>query len=395
MFKIILLLTLLSPLTWLSADNWQDTVRKARGQTVYFNAWGGAENINDYIRWAGKQVKKKYGISIKHVKVSNTADAVSRVLAEKTSGKNQGGSVDLIWINGENFRKMKVNKLLLNPWTNRLPNYALLDLYQKPTLSNDFQIEVNNQEAPWGMAQLVFMYDSAKLSRPPKSMQELKNLIDKNPGRFTYPALPDFYGLTFVKQALVELINDKEVLSRPVEEDKFQEQTLKLWAFLDSLHKKLWQQGRSFPKSIAEMKIMLNNGELFVSFSFNPNDATNAVKTGELPNTVRSYIHKEGTIGNTHFVAIPYNSSSKEGAQVFTNFLMSPKAQLRKVDPEYWGDSTVLNIHTLSKVVRQAFSSVDIGEASLKPSELAPTLREPHSTWSSRIEKEWLQRYSQ
>ena len=26
---------------------------RARGQTVYFNAWGGSRQINDYIAWAG------------------------------------------------------------------------------------------------------------------------------------------------------------------------------------------------------------------------------------------------------------------------------------------------------------------------------------------------------
>ena len=91
----------------MSAESWQEIRQKARGQTVYFNAWGGAENINDYIRWAGDKVKHRYGVNVKHVKVGNTADVVNRVLAEKTSGKDENGSVDLIWINGENFRAMK------------------------------------------------------------------------------------------------------------------------------------------------------------------------------------------------------------------------------------------------------------------------------------------------
>ena len=51
-----------------------------------------------------------------------------------------------------------------------------------------------------------------------------------------------------------------------------------------------------------------------------------------------------GTIGNTHFVAIPYNSSAKEGAQVVANFLLSPEAQARKLDPTVWGDPTVLGL---------------------------------------------------
>ena len=54
-----------------------------------------------------------------------------------------------------------------------------------------------------------------------------------------------------------------------------------------------------------------------------------------------------GTLGNTHFVAIPYNANAKEGALLTANFLISPEAQLRKQDPTYWGDPTVLSMAKL------------------------------------------------
>jgi putative thiamine transport system substrate-binding protein len=37
--------------------NWDAVLEEARGQTVYFNAWGGSENINSYIDWAGSTLK--------------------------------------------------------------------------------------------------------------------------------------------------------------------------------------------------------------------------------------------------------------------------------------------------------------------------------------------------
>ncbi|CAN0603851.1 unnamed protein product, partial [Ectocarpus sp. 12 AP-2014] len=89
------------------SQNWDDTLAEARGQKVYWNAWGGDERINAYIAWVGKRVWDEYGISLNHVKLSDTADAVSRVLAEKAAGRTSGGSIDLIWINGENFAAMK------------------------------------------------------------------------------------------------------------------------------------------------------------------------------------------------------------------------------------------------------------------------------------------------
>ncbi|HPH13175.1 MAG TPA: hypothetical protein PLC34_05205, partial [Burkholderiaceae bacterium] len=34
---------------------WPAIEAKARGQTVYFNAWAGSEQINAYLQWAGAQ----------------------------------------------------------------------------------------------------------------------------------------------------------------------------------------------------------------------------------------------------------------------------------------------------------------------------------------------------
>jgi putative thiamine transport system substrate-binding protein len=45
------------------ADAWDDTLARARGQTVYWNAWGGDEQINAYIAWVGEQVAARYSVA--------------------------------------------------------------------------------------------------------------------------------------------------------------------------------------------------------------------------------------------------------------------------------------------------------------------------------------------
>jgi putative thiamine transport system substrate-binding protein len=105
---------------------------------------------------------------------------------------------------------------------------------------------------------------------------------------------------------------------------------------------------------------------------------------------VQSWQFAKGTIGNTHFVAIPYNAPSKAGAQVVSNFLLSPAAQARKADISVWGDPTVLDIARLPAAERARFA------ASPRPGQLqrsAPTLTEPHASWVEAVEKEWARRY--
>ena len=185
--------------------SWSQALAQAKGETVYFNAWGGDPKINAFIAWAAGRLQADYGVTLRQVKLSDTGEAVARVLAEKTAGRSDGGSVDLIWINGANFAAMKRQGLLFGPFTQMLPNYRLVDVAGKPTTAVDFTVPVEGLEAPWGMAQIVFIYDTARVSDPPRSMAALLAWAEAHPGRFTYPAPPDFTGTTFLKQALYEL----------------------------------------------------------------------------------------------------------------------------------------------------------------------------------------------
>ncbi|MEL7089134.1 MAG: ABC transporter substrate-binding protein, partial [Planctomycetota bacterium] len=213
-------------------SDWDAVTKEARGQTVYWNAWGGSTTTNDFIAWIGSRVSAEYGVTLEQVKLSDTADAVSRVLAEKTAGKDDGGAVDLIWINGANFAAMKEAGLLFGPFAEALPNWAYVDVEGK-TVQTDFTVPTDGQESPWAMAQVVFMYDTARME-PVGDMNALLEWAKANPGRFTFPQPPDFLGSTFLKQALIDISADASVLRAPAG-DNYETVTESLWAFLDEL----------------------------------------------------------------------------------------------------------------------------------------------------------------
>ena len=375
-------------------DSWSQALDRARGETVYFNAWGGDPKINAYIAWAAEQLKAVYGVTLIQVKLADTAEAVARVLAEKTAGRREGGSVDLIWINGANFAAMRSQDLLFGPFTQMAPNYALVDVEGKPTTTVDFTLPVDGMEAPWGMAQLVFLYDTGRVQDPPRSMAALLTWAEAHPGRFTYPAPPDFTGATFLKQALYELITDPGRLARPVEAEEFAAATAPLWQYLDRLHPWLWRQTRQFPKNSEALRQALDDGEIDIAFNFNPGEASAAIAQGLLPPTVRTYVFDRGSIANTHFLAIPFNASAKAGAVVAANFLMSPLAQAHKQDPRVWGDPTVLALGKLDPAARKLFADLPLGPATLPPQKLGRTLAEPDPSWMTRLTDEWRRRYA-
>jgi len=101
-----------------------------------------------------------------------------------------------------------------------------------------------------------------------------------------------------------------------------------------------------------------------------------------------------GTIGNTNFVAIPFNANAKEGAMVMANFLMSPEAQAHKQNPEVWGSFTVLDVERLPEDAKATFQNLQLGVATLSPGELGITQLEPHPSWVAALEAEWAKRYA-
>jgi putative thiamine transport system substrate-binding protein len=376
--------------------NWDAVLEDATGETVYWNAWGGSENINAYIGWVGDELRERYGVKLVHVKLDDTANAVASVVTEKAAGKNENGAIDLIWINGENFASMKRQGLLFGPdWAQKLPNWQYVDAETKPTITTDFTIPTDGMESPWGMAKLVFFHDSARTgaSDLPDSADELLQWAKANPGRFSYPQPPDFIGSTFLKQVLSEKTADPQKLLQPVKAGEFAAVTKPLFDYLDDLHPHLWRSAKAFPKDYPSMSQLLADGELDITFAFNPAEASAAIANDLLPDTVRSFTFSGGTLSNTHFVAIPYNAAAKAGALVTANFLLSPEAQARKQDPNVWGDPTVLAIEKLSGEDRARFAELDLGIATLKPEQLGPTLPEPHPSWMAMVEEEWAARY--
>ncbi|EKZ5285613.1 ABC transporter substrate-binding protein [Klebsiella aerogenes] len=375
---------LLAPTLANADENWQSISQQARGQTVWFNAWGGDPAVNRYLDWVSAEVKRDYAVDLRIVHIADAADAVKRIQTEARAGRSRGGSIDLLWINGENFRTLKQANLLRSDWAEKLPNWRYVDT-RKP-VREDFSLATDGAESPWGSAQLTFIARRSQLAEPPNSAQALLAFATAHPGSVTYPRPPDFTGTAFLEQLLVALTDRPEALRQPPQETSFAAVTAPLWAYLDRLHPLLWRQGRDFPLSPARMDAMLAQGTLQLSLTFNPLHAQQKAASGELPQDSYSFGFKQGMLGNVHFVAIPANARATAGAQVVANFLLSPQAQLRKADPQIWGDPSVLDPEKLNDAQRAAFYAV-------QPKATPPMLAEPHAAWVDALEQEWLRRY--
>lgn len=372
------------------ADSWDTLVSKARGQTVDWFMWGGSPSVNAYVNgYVAPQVKELYNITLRQVPVKDIAEVVSKLLIEKQAGKHENGEADLLWINGENFRTCKRNSLLYGPFADRLPNQKLVN-WDRASVRNDFGEPVEGLESPYGSAQVVMVYDTARMSAPPATMGDLLDWIRKNPGKFTYPAPPDFTGSVFVRHVFYHVAGDVQSWQADFDEKTFEAAANKTYRTLRDLAPFLWREGKTYPESPVRLAQLFADGEVDFAISYNPSDASKKIHDGLFPDTVRTFVFEEGTIANTHFVAIPFNASDKEAAMVVADFLLSPEAQFRKADPTVWGDLPAIDPTRLDDTWRGKFAQQPRGIATLSDEVLQKhQLPEPPSEILIRLEKGW------
>ncbi|KAF0284767.1 hypothetical protein BA899_07505 [Spiribacter sp. SSL99] len=395
---LLLAIALVTPATAQTGEDtgsdWAQTLREAEGQTVYWNAWAGDQRTNAFIQWVGKQTEARFDVAVRHVKLSDTAEAVTRVVTEKAAGRDEQGSVDLLWINGPNFLAMKEQDLLHGPFVRDLPNSRYLDLSRGSANTTDFTVPTEGLESPWRLARFVFNYDAARVENPPRTMPALLEWAQANPARFTHPHPDNFMGATFLKQALIELTPDPAVLQAPVEEADFATATAPLWDWYDAIQPHLWRGGETYPANESEQQRLLNDGAVDIGLSFDPASTAAAIKQGLLPPTARVLIPEAGSIGNVSFVAIPYNARHTAGARVVANFLLSPRAQAHMQNIEVLGAFSVLDFDRLSAEQRARFEALPDAPALPSREALGRTLPEPHPSWMTRLIETWAQRYT-
>ncbi len=371
-------------------QSWADIVAEANEQEVNFYMWGGSDLINNWVTgYVAASVQEQYGITLNMVPVSDATEYINKVLGEKEAGRDADGTVDLVWVNGENFRTMRQGELLYGNWAQFLPSSAYVN-QADPSVANDFGFPVEGFESPYGKAQFVMIYDSARVPEPPRTIEALLAWVRENPGKFTYAAPPDFTGSAFMRHVCYHAVGGHEQLLGEFDQAAFDAELPACWATLNDAEPFLWREGQTYPENRTRMQELFANGEVYFDMAYNPAEASSLVENGRYPETTRTFVFETGTIANTHYVAIPYNSPHKAAAMVVANFLLSPAAQVNKALPENWGDLPVLDPALLPAEWQAQFAAIPRGVATLSTAELSATrLPELQAPWLTAMEQAW------
>ncbi len=375
-------------LDWTTAS-WDEIVAASRGATVNWAMWSGSDQINRFADgWVAEQLQSKYDITLNRVPLNDTVEAVNKVAGEVQAGLVSGGSIDLIWINGENFRTMKQGDLLLGPFAEQLPSRQYYDL-DNPTVMTDFGLPIEGYSSPYTGSYYIMAYDSAKIDTPPQTFEELLTWAKANSGRFTYAAPPAFDGSRFVLTALYGTTGGfDQYAGADFNEDLWQQKSSQVMDYLKELDPYLWRDGSTYPPSQSRLAELFANGEIWLMPAF-VSAISLGLSSNQFPETTRTYAMPNISLNDPSFTAIPINASNPGAAMILANILSSPEGQLEKMKPEVWGDPPLIDRSKLSDDLQTAFDEVE-ARFGIPLSEITPkAVPVVNATYTTRLEEAW------
>lgn len=391
--------------------DWQAVEARARQEgAVRWYHWGGSEELNLWIEAVVAPAMAAQGVRVESVRVPATRDAVEVVLAEAAAGRGLGrGSVDLIWINGDNFRTLAQADLLFGPFADRVPNarWFVFDPADPAAAVNliDLGTPTLLRSVPWFAGQYVCYVDTARLplERAPRDHAELEALARERPGRFTYVRPPDYIGTAFVQQVVLAhqpdaprfdaFLDDVAILT-PSEVARLLEPG---FASLRRLEPFLLGGGGAdgargapvYPPSAAAWERLVATGEIDLACEDNVFHAQSAVERGRLPASVRTIVFPEGLMRvNKSFLAIPANAPNPAAALLLADHLSSFESHVSKL--ELIGYPIALDFPRLSSEQRAAALAASPDLRGVSYDDLAANaIPDMHASWVPVLDRLW------
>lgn len=371
-----------------NVKDWPSVLAAAKGQTVNWYVWGGDSTLNTFINGYLADQLRPLGISINEVKITDTSQAINTMLNEKQAGKASGGSVDLVWVNGENFASGRQANLWSCGWPQQLPNAKYVD-FSSSAVKADFGVPVQGCEAVWQQANSALVYNSKALS--PGDVASVSSLFawaKAHPGRFTYPALPDFTGSMAVRTILYDTIGGPKALAGPFHAAAYASVAPRLWSRLNQIAPSLWRAGQTYPQTEVQLEQMYADGQVDAFFTYGPGAVGDQVRQGVFPASTREAVLSVGNIANDSFVGIPANAAHRAAALVLANLLQDPRTQLALYKAE--GTYPGIDLAKASTAVRRAFAAVPLSPSVLPLAQLLQHAQpELAAGYVSQIEADW------
>lgn len=345
--------------------NWELVENSGKKSVVTLCVDGVSEAGREWLQTEfADYLKLTYEIDLKLVE--QTQAKTFEILANDQRTENQSGQYDLILIEDRGFKKAYESGYLYGPFADKLPNYKT---YLNP---GDFEVlydeglKTNGYEVPIGKQQLTFIFNENYFYEVPETYDALFELAKGFKGQFTYPSPQSTAeGRSFIVGYLSQGLDYDKLYSKAYTEEELYELVKPKLDKLAAVAPVLYQEGKYYPKSIAEMDQLLFDEVLIFSMSLDYDYATAKMKAYEYPEAADTFALAEGTTGPVAHMGILFNSTNKSGAMLVLNAMLSPEMQASKYDTRKWKQ---LPIYDPNYAPQEAY--VDIKKIKMKSTTL-------------------------
>lgn len=353
-------------------NNWDSILAAAKGKTVNYHQSGTNAIMNEWLNTVVKDAVGRYDIGWNYTPATGTLDVVNLVSSEMSAGRTENGSVDFMWVNGENFFSLKDNNYLYGPFLNSLPNLEYVDP-DNINLKYDCGTPIDDMEAPFQATFSVFWANTDVIPRSdlPENPAEFLAFAKKYPGQFIYAEPGNSSGTYFVGTIIAGLCGS-EIWSRinkeAIPKDELKRLIEPALEFLRELNPYLWNKGTSFPANGSIVVQLFGDGE--INFCFASSMPQAYMDAGSVPAATRPFFFKSGVIHDFWYLAIPSNAANKAAALVAINAIMDPLIQISQF--ETVGYYPFSDYEFLNPEQQAAFDNIKWGPGVIKPQEMLP-----------------------
>ncbi len=382
----------------------QQAAKQEGAVNLYY--WGGSDRLNVWMDQVVAPAMAEFGVKLKLVQVTDTKDAIDLTLAEKGAGKGIGeGSVDAVWVNGENFATLKGQKALFGSFAQKVPNAKNIDWDPKDSRSllnlRDFGVVNDSAEMPWSGEQYVCAVNGGRVADKdvPHTFDQLKTYLQAHPGKFAYVKPPNYLGNTFVQEA-VYAHNPDGNGAIPFQKSRDELGAAEIarlikpgLEYLKSIQPLLLNASGGkprYPENVAELDGLFLNGQIDFDCKFGLYAVANDLATGTYPEKAREFIFPEGTmIKNKNYLAIPSTAPHPAAALLLTNYMASVESQVSKL--KQTGMPAGINSWLLSAADAKAITDASPGHVGVTQEDLDKnTAPDTNATLVNVIEATWL-----
>lgn len=341
-----------------SISTFSQAEQEGKGQTVTFYGYGGDEKANSWVdEVVAPAMKEKYDIKVKRVPM-DIDQILNKLMTEKEAG-SKTGDIDVIWINGENFYTAKQADLLYGPITDKVESFEKLMDVNGHNSNYDFGVKIDGYEVPYGSAQLVFAGDKEQFKDGfPTDSQALLTYAKANPGKITYTAPPEFTGSAFVRNIICDIVGYDKVENASADKEELYKVIKPGLDYLNEIKPYLWQAGKTYPTTTAELDQMFAAGQIDMSYSYAQMHVAEKRSDNEFKDTTESFLFDKGTIANQSYLAIANTSKVKAGALLLVNEMTSESAQLKKAEAKYGYSIPPFDSEKISETTNQKLTDL-------------------------------------